>query len=72
MEVIGHQHPPNQPNHELLPRLAQDFGENLSEALAGEDRHASVGAGSDKLQMTGIEDPVIAGYGVKAWLKTQR
>ncbi len=69
MEAIGHQHPPDQPKPELLPHPAQDLSKYLAEALAGKDRHASVGAGSDKLQMTRMEDPVIAGHGVKAWLK---
>jgi hypothetical protein len=49
MEVIGHQHPPNQPKPELVPQLSQDFDKYLAEAFAEKDRRASVGARSDKL-----------------------
>lgn len=63
---------PNQPKPELLPQPAQDLGEYLAEAFAGQGRHASGGAGSDKLQMTRIEGPVITGHGMQAGLETQR
>ena len=61
MELIGHQHPPHQPKPQLLAQPAQDFGEYLAEAFADKERQASVGAGSDKLQMPRIEDAVNSG-----------
>lgn len=45
VEVVGHQHPPPQAKPKPLAQLAQDPGENLAEALAGEERHAPLGVG---------------------------
>ncbi len=47
-----------QPKPELLPQPVQCFGEYLAEELADKHQRAAVRTGSDKLQMTRIEDPV--------------
>ena len=70
MKVLGHQNPADQQKARLLPKLPQNLNEVATETVTIEELRATIGAGSEKLQLPGFKMASVHGhddYSIRPW-----